>query len=466
MFEKIRQRYNKFGISAKITVTYTICFIILLMLTNLVMSFGVFFALYRPAEKTIQYSMQQVQKLLEQLEQNENVNPHIIREPLVPGVVLRVADSNDNVFIDTDPRYPSLEKFNGAKMNNPPIFADKSMDVADIGSALIYRAKLDYVHEGEHFILYFFRTITSEKKFFDDLQNFLIFLDIVGVLLAVFVGNFISKKTLKPIKTMTNLAKEIAFKNMDGRIPISPAEDELTELAKTLNKMLDRLQGGISKQQKFVSDASHELRTPATIIKGYIEILEKYGMTDRELLDESVEAIRSEAKNMQSLLENLLFLARTDQNRQKLNKENFELSEMISDVMNKMKTVITSHNVRLLENDSAEIFGDKTTILQMIRIFLDNATKYTPTGGTIEVSSVREGENIFVKISDSGVGIAPENQEKVFERFFRIDCEDSVKGTGLGLSIAKWIADQHGIKIKLESELGKGTTFTLKIPCV
>ena len=266
---------------------------------------------------------------------------------------------------------------------------------------------------------------------------------------------------------MTNLARKIAYEKIEDRIPIPPSNDELTELAKTFNDMLDRLQGGISKQQKFVSDASHELRTPATVIAGYIEILEKYGGDDKELLEESVEAIRSEAQNMKNLLENLLFLARTDQDRQKIYKEKFELSEIVEDVMKKMKKVCTTHEVELLKNDSAEIFADKTMILQMLRIFLDNATKYTPEGGKISLSSEKISDKIILKISDTGIGIAPENIEKVFERSVRIDSEDLVKdvrGSGLGLSIAKWIAENHGIKIEVQSKLGNGTTFILKIP--
>jgi signal transduction histidine kinase len=172
---------------------------------------------------------------------------------------------------------------------------------------------------------------------------------------------------------------------------------------------------------------------------------------------------------MYNLLENLLFIARTDQNRQKLKKQNLELSEILGDVMKKMILVAKNHNVQLLQNDLAQVYGDETTIRQMIRIFLDNATKYTPTGGNISVQSVKKGGKVHLSISDTGIGIAPENLYKVFDRFFRIDSEelvDAAKGSGLGLSIAKWIADNHGVKIEVASELGKGTTFTLIIPTV
>ena len=343
------------------------------------------------------------------------------------------------------------------------------MEVATIKGALVYRAKSEYSFEGQHVTLYFFRTITSEKFLLDNLESMLLLLDLFGIIFAVAVGNFTSRKVLKPIKTMTEHAKNIAFGKMDGRIEIPPANDELTELAKTFNEMLDRLQGGIDKQRQFVSDASHELRNPATVIIGYTDLLTRRGLDDKEIFDESIAAIRSESQNMYNLLENLLFLARTDQNRQKLKKQNLELSTILFDIMKKMILVAKNHNVQLLQNDVAQIYADETTVRQMIRIFLDNATKYTPPGGNISVQSVQSGGNVRLSISDTGIGIAPENLYKVFDRFFRIDSEelvDAAKGTGLGLSIAKWIADNHGIKIEVASELGKGTTFTLVIPTV
>jgi len=469
VIKKIEQLIKGFSISTKITFFYSICFIVLLGAINFAMWIGVMSALYNPAEKTILYSMEQVKKVLTELEENYSTyNPNDFRGALVAGVVLRAVSERGEVFIDTDKNYPSIERFNKGILLDPPIFADiDNFDIARIGSALIYRAQMDYTHDGETVTLYFFRTITSELTLFDNLAKFLLALDFFGILLAIGLGWEISRKILTPIKTMNESAREIAFEKMSGRIPIGAANDELNELAKTLNEMLDRLQGGINKQQKFVSDASHELRTPAAVIKGYIDFIETYGTADEALLKENLKVIGSEAQNMQALLENLLFLSRTDQHRQKLNKKILDLDDIIGDVMIKMKTVVKTHHVELINNTPAKIFGDETTIRQMLRIFLDNAVKYTPEGGLIRVSSVVDGEKVILSISDSGIGIAPENQTRIFERFIRIDSENLVSetnGSGLGLSIAKWIADNHSMNISVASELGKGTTFTLTIP--
>lgn len=469
VIKKLKQRIKGFSISTKITFFYSICFIVLLGVINFAMWIGVMSALYNPAERTILHSMNQVRKVLAELEENYSTyNPNDFHGALVAGVVLRAVNERGEVFIDTDKNYPSIERFNKGILRDPPIFADvDNFDIARISSALIYRAQMDYTHDGETATLYFFRTITSELTLFDNLAKFLLALDVFGVLLAIGAGYMLSRRILTPIKTMNDSAREIAFEKLNKRIEIGSANDELNELAKTLNEMLDRLQGGINKQQKFVSDASHELRTPAAVIKGYIDFIETYGTADEALLKENLKVIGEEAQNMQALLENLLFLSRTDQHRQKLNKKILDLDDIVGDVMIKMKTVVKTHHVELINNTPAKIFGDETTIKQMLRIFLDNAVKYTPEGGDIKVSSVVDGDKISLSISDSGIGIAPENQAKIFDRFVRIDSENLVSetnGSGLGLSIAKWIADNHEIKISVASELGKGTTFTLIIP--
>ena len=468
VIEKIKNKTGGFEISTKITLGYAACFITLLIMINAAMWVGVMVALYRPAASALYYSMSQIENIFEKLEKNYDAfNPAAFRGALITGVVLRVVDEHGNIFIDTDEKYPSIERFNEGILSDPPIFAEDDFVISQIGSALIYRAEMDYTHDGTTVTLYFFRTITSELKLFDELEKFLLILDIFGIIAALLIGRYLSLGVLKPIKTMNDLAREIAFDKMSGRIPIGTADDELSDLAKTLNQMLDRLQGGINKQQKFVSDASHELRTPAAVIKGYIEFIETYGIQDEELLRENIKMIGSEAKNMQDLLENLLFLSRTDRNTQKLKKKYLDLDDIVGDVMSKMKIAVKTHKVELVKNDIAKIFGDETTIRQMIRIFLDNAVKYTPDGGTIKVASAVKGKKILLSISDTGIGIAKENQSKIFDRFFRIDTEDLVSeanGSGLGLSIAKWIADEHGIKISVDSELGKGTTFTLEIP--
>ena len=469
VLEKIRHKFNGFKISTRITLGYTACFLVFFIIIDVVTWFGAMHVLFGPAEKTIKFSMKNVSEIIEEIETNyDYYNPLAFHDALVSGVVLRVIDSKGKKLIDTDERnYPPVRLIYAGIMTSPPFMADDDFKVSQIGNALVYCAEMNYVIEGREVTFYFFRTITSEWTLFNNLERLLVALDAFGMILALVFGHILSNRILKPIRTMNELARGIAFEKMEGRIPVGETNDELTELATTLNEMLDRLQGGISKQQKFVSDVSHELRTPASTIFGYIELLETYGMEDKGIVDESIEAIRSETRNMQKLLESLLFIARTDQNRQTLDKKVLDLNDIVNDVMKKMRTVTPTHEVKLTQNDTVKIFGDETTIRQMLRIFLDNAIKYTPEGGNISVASKVDGNNVLLTVSDSGIGISSDDLTKIFDRFFRVKSEKLVseaKGSGLGLSIAKWIADNHDIKISVDSKLGEGTTFTLTIP--
>ncbi|MBO4400779.1 MAG: HAMP domain-containing protein [Selenomonadaceae bacterium] len=460
--EKIRQMYGSAEISTKIAVTYAACFLILLLILNAVMYFGTFRALYRPAERSIKYSMQSVKELLENLEQDTAaVNPNTIREPLVTGVVLRVVDDDGNVFIDTDKNYPSAETVAQGILKDPPIFASNDMDVAEVEGALIYRAKMDYTYDGQHVTIYFYRTITSEEFLLNDLENILLALDFFGILLAAGAGHFVSRRVLKPIKTMTLHAQNIAFGKMGGRIEIPPADDELAGLARTFNEMLDRVQGGINQQQKFIMNASHELINPATAIYGCADLIRHYGADDKNLVEENLNIIFEEVRNMDNILQNLLFIARIDQNRQQLNKEMLELSNIVEYAVDMTRVMAPARRIILVDNDEASIFADNAMIRQLIRIFLENAVKNAPAGGTVTVSSNNTGSETQLRISNSG-GLAQEELNWIFDKPFKIGDEERMRG-GLEFSVAKWIMENHGIKIRAQSEVG-ATDFMLTIP--
>ena len=336
---------------------------------------------------------------------------------------------------------------------------------------MMYYTSMDVADHGQIYQIHFFRTITAEKNFLVDLQRLLFLITIAGFLVALVAGYFLSSRILQPIRNLTQTARKIEVERMDKRIEVPPAKDEMAELALTFNHMLDRLERGFQQQQRFVSDASHELRTPVTVILGYSDLLARWGSSDAKILEEGISSIRSEAEDMQDLIEKLLFLARADQKRQVLHKENVHLDELVDDAVRKMKLVAKQHTLRLEANEPGIIYADPATMRQMMRIFLENAVKYTPEGGHITVASRRlpEKEAMQLTFSDDGIGIAEEDKGKIFERFYRADSSrtkkaGSVGGTGLGLSIASWIAEQHDIDIAVESEFDKGTKFILTIP--
>ena len=466
MFDRLRYAQ----ISTKITCFYAAVLLLVLILTSTLTGLGVFFSFYHQAEVEMEMSMDHV---LSVLEQGRTIDADFGRDDIVlPGVVLRITDMTGQIVYENDSRFPPVKRLQEHKVKNPPFWANKDMQVLQFRNATFYYARMDVEYRGQIYQMHFFKTITAEKHFLETLQKILFLMTILGFFLALLAGFFVSRRILQPIRDMIVTARKIEVEKMDSRLLVPPARDELTELAETFNHMLNRLEVGFKQQQRFVSDASHELRTPVTVILGYSDLLSRWGREDAEVLDEGIASIRSEAENMQQLIEKLLFLARADQKRQVLHKENIELSELLADIMKKMQLVTKEHTVELLQNDDGLMYGDLVTVRQMFRIFLDNSKKYTPQGGKITVTSrcVTEPQGRFMQVdlADNGIGIAPEDQQKVFERFYRVDTSrtkaQGVSGTGLGLSIASWIAEQHGIEISMTSALEKGTTIHLKIP--
>ena len=393
---------------------------------------------------------------------------------MVPGVFLKITDAAGDVVYDTDVYSPSLRQLREHISGQPPLWANPNFQVVEMGNFVIYYKEVPVVIAGEPYSLHFFRTITTETRLLRLIQQILLVEMVLGLIVALFLGYFVSQRLLQPIRSMTDTVKSIEVSQLGTRLEVSSTKDELSELAVTFNRMLERIQQGFDQQQRFVSDASHELRTPVTVIKGYSDMLSRWGRHDEETLQEGLEAIGSEAENMQELIEKLLFLARADQKRQIIHREPLDMQALVEDVFRKMQMAATGHQLQLLANEPSVVLADKVTMRQMLRIFLENAVKYTPAGGVIRLSSriCPEDEGCLeLVIEDTGIGIAQEEQEKIFQRFYRVDSSRTREagqpgGTGLGLSIAKWIADQHEIKIQVDSQPGAGTRFTLIVPAI
>lgn len=275
-----------------------------------------------------------------------------------------------------------------------------------------------------------------------------------------------SRKILSPINEMIDTVRNITINRMDTRISTGGTQDELKDLAITFNDMLDRIQRAYEIQNQFVSDASHELRTPIAVIQGYAKMLDRWGKQDEKVLDESIEAIKSESENMKDLVEKLLFLARGDKNTQAINMEEFYLNELIDEVVRDTRLIDTEHEIRNNINESIKIYADAKLLKQAIRVFVDNSIKYTPAGGVITLYSFKEGKEAVIAIKDTGIGIDEKDLPNIFNRFYRADKSRTKEtgGTGLGLSIAKWIIMKHKGSIQVESALNKGTKVVLRLP--
>jgi len=290
---------------------------------------------------------------------------------------------------------------------------------------------------------------------------------VFGFVFLWFFGSLNNKSILKPIYSMTRTAENISITNMKEKIDVSQAKYELKDLAITLNDMLDRINKEYEKQKRFVSDVSHELRTPISIVNGYASMLKRWGKEDEAILDESIEAIIDEARNMQILVENLLTLVRADNQTLKFNKETFYMNELIEEVTSESLMINAKRQTIDCETlQPIKVHLDFQMIKQMLRIFVDNAVKYTPQGGHILIRCLLENNQCVIKIKDSGIGISKEDLPYIFDRFYRSD-ESRTRDTGghgLGLSIAKAIVLGHGGKIKVKSKKDEGSEFIVILP--
>jgi two-component system sensor histidine kinase ArlS len=252
---------------------------------------------------------------------------------------------------------------------------------------------------------------------------------------------------------------------LDTRISVGETQTELKTLASAINGMLDRINESYRSQVRFVSDASHELRTPIAVIQGYANLLDRWGKNDEKTLQESIDAIKEETSNMKNLVEKLLFLARGDNNTMVLQIENFELSELVKEVFKETQMIDSGHEYAL-HTISVFVNADQSLIKQALRILIDNAIKYTPAGKKITISLTQEGTYARLFVQDEGIGIPDEAVPRIFDRFYRAD-ESRARatgGTGLGLSIAKWIAERHGGHMEVLSREDIGSRISILLP--
>ena len=230
--------------------------------------------------------------------------------------------------------------------------------------------------------------------------------------------------------------------------------------------MLTRLDHLFQTQQRLVGDVSHELRTPLTTIQGNLDLLKRGAIEDAELRQEALAEIETEARRMTRMVGDLLLLAQADAGHV-LNRAPVELDTLLLDVFRQGVMMAQGQvELRLGHEDQAQIMGDVDRLRQLLLNLIDNAIKYTPAGGMITLALYRESAQVRIEVTDTGIGIAENDLPHIFERFFRADRARSRRlgGTGLGLSIVHWVAQAHGGDIEVRSELGKGSTFTLRLP--
>ncbi len=285
----------------------------------------------------------------------------------------------------------------------------------------------------------------------------------IGSLLIITISPILSKKILEPLAKITLAEQEISIEKLDKRINYDGNDLELKSLSDSFDKMIERLELSFNKQNQFISDVSHELKTPIAVISGYANLLDRWGKDDKETLNKSIQAIKNETKNMNDLVSKLLYIAKVDAGKISPNKVLINISDLINEVIEESILLETNRNIFSTNNEKCFIKADENNVKELIRIFIDNAIKYTNENGNIDIYSKRENGRVYINIKDDGVGISKQDQENIFDRFYRVDKSRNKEtgGVGLGLAIATSIASLNDAQIKIESELNKGSIFSI-----
>jgi len=281
-------------------------------------------------------------------------------------------------------------------------------------------------------------------------------------------GHWLSRKALRPVDAIARTARSIGGGNLGDRLEKLATGDELQRLSDTLNEMLARIESSFLRVTQFTADASHELRTPISLIRTEAEIALRKSRGDAEYR-EALRHILLEAEKTSSLVEELLTLARADSGRENLHLTFLDLRSLIAETASEWRQLVESRNLQFTQaiaDCELPVLVDRRAMQRLLAILLDNAVKYTPPPGIVELLLEARDEKAVITVRDSGIGIATEDQTRIFERFYRVDKARSreLGGAGIGLAIADWIVQQHRGSVTVQSSIGNGSTFYVELP--
>ncbi len=308
-------------------------------------------------------------------------------------------------------------------------------------------------------------------EFYEALERFRrILLWSVPLLLAIasLGGYWISRRALRPVDRVIAAADSISIQNLSQRLEVPETGDEIQLLSETLNRMLARLDDSVQRISQFTADASHELRGPVSLMRTTAELAIKDGRSNAEYRQD-MSQILTEAERTTRLIDSLLLLARTDAGTDGVHRELTDVAHAVRQAVGQAQTLAINKKIRIsleIESEPVTVNGADEALRRLCFILLDNAVKYTPEGGQVALRLSVTDAHAELSVADSGIGIRPEDQKYIFDRFWRSDKVRSrgMGGAGLGLSIARWIVARHDGTIHVRSEPGQGSTFTVKLP--
>lgn len=324
---------------------------------------------------------------------------------------------------------------------------------------------------GRPYTLVALQSLRPQEEMMEDIRNTFLWAIPFALLFAGGGGYFLAKKSLAPIAAMASQAREMGAAQLHRRLAVANDRDELGQLARTFNELLERLETSFEQQRRFMADASHELRTPVAILRGETEVTLSRADRSPDEYRQTLSVLRGESQRLAKIIEDLFMLARADAGQYPLTLRDGYLDELVSEALVRARSLALSKNITLtgeVEHD-LPICADEALLERMFLNLLDNAIKYSPTGSTVTLACRRHGDHYLISVSDQGPGIPADLQARVFERFFRVNkarsrSEGETGGAGLGLSIARWIAEAHHGRLVLARSDSSGSAFTAMLP--
>lgn len=403
---------------------------------------------------------------------SEKIYPNIKDNTLIS---YKISDNYGDVYLSSEGVDELLNQDNFSEYNidifkvhidNP---ADQTEDNVDVDS--FRYNKNEYYYLGSSYLvsddytiyIQVVKNLNDSFVYMTALFSIQIAISIVCLAIIIFIGIYGTKRSLKPLIEIAETAKNITENNLNTRIKETGNDDELDQLIKSLNQMIGQLESAFDAQKQFVSDASHELRIPLTVIQGYSDILSSWGKENPQLLEESVDSINEEIQNMKKLVEELLLITRLENNYFTQKFEPADLGELVTKVYNECEMIDATHSFELTRAGHCLVKCNESLILQALRALADNSMKYTPAQGKICFSCTETEKTCILSVTDTGIGIPESELENVRRRFFRVDSDRSREtgGTGLGLSIIESIVKLHRGELVIESTLGQGTNMKI-----
>ena len=457
------------SIRAQLTAWYLAVLAVGLSVSAVGSWYGMRTIVFRTVDEELEDRIHDVQKLLEQ----RNLPPGLSETGAALRDHFRLAPAADFLQISDDHgnwlyRSPALEHSGVGLRPLPQLGSEPVFDILIVQTELVRFATARVIVGSRVWIVQAAESIQEIEQVLNRFGLLLWWL-IPGLLAVAGAGGYwISRRALQPVDRITAAAESISIHNLGDQLCVPRSGDELQRLSETLNRMLGRLNESVKRMSQFTADASHELRAPVSIIRTTAELAVQSGRSSEESREDMV-TILAEAERVTRLIDSLLLLARADGGEDGLEREPTDLPTILRQSVEQCRALAGKKNLQLHSvpgNQPVTIIGDVEAMRRLFFILIDNAIKYTPDGGQIDVRLEADGVRAIVSVSDTGIGISQADLPYVFDRFWRADKVRSrgMGGAGLGLSIARWISDRHHWTIQAEARRGGGSRFSVVIP--